>query len=228
MVDKAVQCYPDEEKYFKTQPQAFPWFQIDLKETRVVFGLTVFFRDDAFKPPYSHFSNVKIFVLDQPLEGQITKEIVDSLEPSKHCYTLESPPTPRKHKLDIECLYALEGRYLGVIMNNNATTSYISLNEVVPILLGKHIFCLLIMVVLYQKSFCVTGKPFAFASSFINLFVFRYEPKYVIDKTTGNPQKTFKSVKERYPWLAIDFGTKITVNKVKFIFAKYYYLRVCI
>ena len=216
MVDKAVQCYPDEDKYFKTQPQAFPWFQIDLQETRVVFGLTVFFRDDAFKPPYSHFSNVKIFVLDQPLAGQITKETVDSLEPGKHCFTLKSPPTPRKHKLDIECLYALEGRYLGVIMNNNATTSYISLNEVMPILLGKHIFCLLILCWYYiKKSFCVTGKPFAFASSFVNLFLYKYEPKYVIDKTTGNPQETFKSVKERYPWLAIDFGTKITVNKVK-------------
>ena len=78
LVDKAVQCYPDQEKYFKTEPQAFPWFQVDLQDTRVVFGLTVFFRDDAFKPPYSHFSNIEVFVLDQPLQGQITMDALNN------------------------------------------------------------------------------------------------------------------------------------------------------
>ena len=163
LVDKAVQCYPDQEKYFKTEPQAFPWFQVDLQDTRVVFGLTVFFRDDAFKPPYSHFSNIEVFVLDQPLQGQITKDALNNLDEARHCYTLNSPPTPRKYKLDIECYYALEGRYIGVIMNNNAATSYISLNEVVPILHGKHIFCFLLaslrsknfFVVCYRKAFCL-------------------------------------------------------------------------
>ena len=72
--------------------------------------------------------------------------------------------------------------------------------------------------VLDQKTFLlyVTGKPFAFASSFVNDDGRKYEPKYVIDKTTGgNLQEMFKSAKERYPWLAIEFGSKITVDKVK-------------
>ena len=165
---------------------------------------------------FADFSNVSIVVLNEPLEGEITEEAIGNFV-SELCYTLVSPPSPRKHKVDIECLYALEGRYLGVIMNNADSKSFISLNEVVPILHGKHIFCLHSKFYIKKTFFCLLGKPFAFASSFINNDGEKYDTKYVIDKSTGNLQETFKSVKERYPYLAIDFGNDITIEQVKFI-----------
>ena len=136
-MDQAVQCYPEEDKYFKTESQPFPWFQIDLQETRIVMGLTIFFRDDAFKPPYNHFTNIKIVVLNEPLEGQINEETINNFE-SELCYNLDTLPSPRKHKLDVKCDFALEGRYIAVIKNDK-DKSFISLNEVVPILHGKYL-----------------------------------------------------------------------------------------
>ena len=77
-------------------------------------------------------------VLNEPLEGDMNEDTISNFE-SELCYTFVSPPNPRRHKVDIQCLYALEGRYVGVIMNNADSKSFISLNEVVPILHGKHI-----------------------------------------------------------------------------------------
>ena len=42
----------------------------------------------------------------------------------------------------------------------------------------------------------------------------KYEPKYGIDGETGNEKETFKTINERYPWFAIDFGQPRTVEKV--------------
>ena len=50
MIDGAVQCYPDNELYFTTEEEAYPRIEIDLKQNRIVMGITVYFRDDANKP----------------------------------------------------------------------------------------------------------------------------------------------------------------------------------
>ena len=50
LIDGAVQCYPDNELYFTTDEEAYPRIEIDLKENRIVLGITVYFRDDVNKP----------------------------------------------------------------------------------------------------------------------------------------------------------------------------------
>ena len=50
LLDGAVQCYPDDKLYFSTMEESYPRIEIDLKEPRIVLGITVYFRDDANKP----------------------------------------------------------------------------------------------------------------------------------------------------------------------------------
>ena len=40
-------------------------------------------------------------------------------------------------------------------------------------------------------------------------------PKHAIDKQIGNASKPFKSAKESNPWIYVDFGSEIQIDKVK-------------
>ena len=50
LIDGVAHCFPDEDLYFTTDQEIYPRVEIDLKMTRIVTGITIFFRADALAP----------------------------------------------------------------------------------------------------------------------------------------------------------------------------------
>ena len=124
------------------------------------------------------------------------------------CTTLEKPTTPNKQVID--CLNFYEGQYLIVV--KKTSKGFISLNEVVPNVLGNS--DLKSGINFLKIEFSISGKPFPMASSFVYEIETstKYEPKYAFDGLIG--KTGFKTIHERYPWFAIDFEQPRIIESV--------------
>jgi hypothetical protein len=156
LLDQTVQCWPNNSYYWQSDEEPYPRISIDMKEKRVVLGVTVYYRTDTLAPPevrkyakqltqltfcqlkeipkhtFPDFSPIVVAVSNVPLLTAMDESILAELD---ICATFPRPTTP--NKIDITCVFPLEGQYLTLI-KDSADDTLITINEIVPVLLGKY------------------------------------------------------------------------------------------
>lgn len=129
-------------------------------------------------------------VTNEPILNQINEQFFNN-NLDKKCATVTQITTP--NRINVQCNYPLEGRFLTIISNKTEESSILTLNEIQPLLLGS---------------------PLAFASSFVHYEGVKYEPQNVLIDSEG----AFKSLDEEFPWIAIDFQEPRIVESVNLTF----------
>ena len=84
---------------------------------------------------YTQFSDLTPIIITVSSESHIDGMNKELLEGMEKCATLEKVKTP--NRVNILCDYPLEGRYVGLIKDNESPDSF-SINEFQPLLLGKY------------------------------------------------------------------------------------------